>query len=69
MLSAIAASTGGGGTRTTPSAASASVKLCAAVNAVTVFQRRRQDGVSNTSPSTKARWSNPVKMCSMPSSR
>ena len=55
MLRAIAASTGDWGTRTTPSAASASVKLWATVNAVTVRHSLLQTGVSNSRPSTNAR--------------
>ena len=42
MLSAMAASTGGPGTCTTPSVASASVIECATVNAVTVAIRTRK---------------------------
>ena len=42
MLSAMTASTGAPGTRTNPSVAAASVRLCATVNAVIVPIKRRE---------------------------
>ena len=57
MLSAIAASTGGPGTCTTPSVASASVIECATVKAVTVMTSIRRFGTMRMSASTNSRWS------------
>ena len=55
MLSAIVASTGADGTCTTPSVASASVMLCATVNAVIVFTSKPTPRTMSTSARTKSR--------------
>jgi hypothetical protein len=49
MLSAIMASTGAGCRRTTPSAAPASVMLCASVNALTVAISIGRRSISSSS--------------------
>ena len=69
MLSAMTASTGGCGTCTKPSVAAESVRLCEIVNAVTVFTSFQPPRVMRSSASTNSRWSMPVRMCSMPSTR
>ena len=55
MLSAIAASTGRDGTVTKPSVASASVMLCASVNAVMVLISIQGPRTSRSSPQTNSR--------------
>ena len=45
---------------------SASVRLCATVNAVMVFTSVQRSRTMSSSPSTKSRWSTPSAMCSMP---
>ena len=69
MLSAMTASTGADGTCTKPSVASASVMLCATVNAVIVLTSSHVPRVMSTSASTNSRWSMPSRMCSTPSLR
>ena len=55
MLNAMIASTGGGGTCTTPSVASASVMLCANVKAVMVLNSGIAPRTRSRRPSTKRR--------------
>ena len=57
MLSAMAASTGGSGTCTTPSVASARVIECASVKAVTVVISTRRFGTMRMSARTNSKWS------------
>ena len=62
MLRATSASTGAGGTRTNPSVARPSVMLCATVNAVIAFSRRRSPATIHSTPKTNSRWSMPERM-------
>ena len=55
MLNAIVASTGGRGTCTQPSVAATSVRLCAAVKAVTVATMRTPPRTTSNNASTNSR--------------
>ena len=55
MLSAISASTGAGGTCTTPSTASASARLCATREGADRLDQQPHDSTSSSSPSTNSR--------------
>jgi hypothetical protein len=46
-----------------PRVAAPSVRLCAAVNAVTVATRRLPPGTMSSSARTNSRWSIPARMC------
>ena len=64
---AMRGSTRRAGRVTHPSVASASVTLCAAVNALTVMASWRQQVTLRMSVTMKRMWSYPVKMCRIPS--
>jgi hypothetical protein len=67
--SAMQASTGGCGRWNQSRAASARVRLCAAVKAVRVASSGPAPRTHSARPTTKSRWSGPPRMCSAPRRR